>query len=43
VRGVYRSRSHRSAKVRKPAPKSSKPAVASKVSANHDVAYRPIQ
>ena len=43
VRGVYRSRSHRSTKSRKPAAKSGKPAVAAKSSVNHDVAYRPIQ
>jgi len=43
VRGVYRSRSHRSAKSRKPASKSGKPAVAAKTASNHDVAYRPIQ
>jgi Peptidase M15 len=44
VRGVYRSRSHRSAKSRKPAAKSGKPAVAAKTASNHDVAsYRPIQ
>ena len=44
VRGVYRGRSHRSAKSRKPAVKSGKPAVAAKTASNHDVAsYRPIQ
>lgn len=44
VRGVYRGRSHRSAKSRKPAAKSGKPAVAAKTASNHDVAsYRPIQ
>ena len=43
VRGVYRSRSHRSAKARKPAAKSGKPAVAAKSTSNHDVAYRPTQ
>jgi hypothetical protein len=43
VRGVYRSRPHRSAKARKPAAKSSKSSVAVKTTVNHDVAYRPIQ
>ena len=44
VRGVYRSRSHRSAKSRKPAVKSTKPAGASKTVSSRDVAaYRPIQ
>src|SRR6267143_474954 len=43
VRGVYRGRSHRSTRSRKPAVKSGKPAVAAKSSVNHDVAYRPIQ
>jgi hypothetical protein len=44
VRGVYRSRSHRSTKARKPAAKSSKSSIAAKTTANHDVAsYRPIQ
>jgi Peptidase M15 len=43
VRGVYRSRSHRSTKARKPAAKSSKSSVAAKPTANHDVAYRPNQ
>ena len=43
VRGVYRGRSHRSTKSRKPAVKSGKPAVAARSSLNHDVAYRPIQ
>jgi hypothetical protein len=42
VRGVY-SRSRRSAKSRKPALKSNKPAVAAKTASNHDLAYRPIQ
>ncbi|HEY8833844.1 MAG TPA: D-Ala-D-Ala carboxypeptidase family metallohydrolase [Gemmatimonadaceae bacterium] len=51
VRGVYRARSHRTASSRKPATKSSKSSVAAKpaakpaakLTANHDVAYRPIQ
>jgi hypothetical protein len=43
VRGVYRSRSHRSAKSRKSATKSSKSSVAAKTTASRDVAYRPTQ
>jgi len=43
VRGVYRSRPHRSAKERKPAAKSGKTSVATKTSSSHDVAYRPTQ
>ena len=43
VRGVYRSRSHRSAKSRKSIIKSTKPAGASKTVSSRDVAYRPIQ
>jgi hypothetical protein len=44
VRGVYRGRSHRSAKARRPAVKARKPAGAAKAASSHDVAsYRPIQ